>query len=189
DQWLALDYIAQGRAVWVQELDLLPDQARALADFLAWNARPENNQYRYDYYRDNCSTRVRDALDRDDVLGGRIAQHLRGQPTGTTYRWHTRRLTRVDLPLYAGLYAVLGQPVDEPIDAWEETFLPLKLMERLREVEIVDTAGNARPLVRREYELYPANPSTEALVRIEPESPPRTFWFGALMLGVFLGTL
>ena len=36
---------------------------------LAVNARPENARYRYDYYLDNCSTRVRDALDRAHRLG------------------------------------------------------------------------------------------------------------------------
>ena len=56
------------RSVWQQELNLTPAQRLALRDFLEWNARKENRFYRYDYYRDNCSTRVRDAIDR--VLGG-----------------------------------------------------------------------------------------------------------------------
>ena len=49
-----------------------------LQRFLQWNERPENRFYHYDYYRDNCSTRVRDALDR--VLGGRIAAQTDGVP-------------------------------------------------------------------------------------------------------------
>ena len=79
---------------------------------------PENRDYRYDYYRDNCSTRVRDALDR--VLGGDPRADW-GGPTGTTYRSHTRRLTTEDLPLYTGLEDGLGEPVDRPIDEWEES--------------------------------------------------------------------
>ena len=53
------------RSVWVQELDLTPAERAAVRDFIAWNARPENLYYRYDYYLDNCSTRVRDMIDRD----------------------------------------------------------------------------------------------------------------------------
>ena len=60
-----------------QPLGLAPGARDAAArpgsscsEFLEWNERPENRFYHYDYYRDNCSTRVRDALDR--VLGGRI---------------------------------------------------------------------------------------------------------------------
>ena len=61
-------YRDNGRGVSVQWLDLEPAQATALAAALAENARPENARYRYDYFRDNCATRVRDALDR--ALGG-----------------------------------------------------------------------------------------------------------------------
>jgi hypothetical protein len=42
----------------------------ALREFLEWNWLPQNRDYLYDYFRDNCSTRVRDALDR--VLGGAL---------------------------------------------------------------------------------------------------------------------
>jgi hypothetical protein len=65
DPYLSLEhYSGQNRTIWIQELDLTAEQATALRDFLVWNERPENRNYRYDYYRDNCSTRVRDALDR-----------------------------------------------------------------------------------------------------------------------------
>jgi hypothetical protein len=43
-----------------------------LANSLRENARPENREYLYDYFRDNCSTRVRDAVDR--AVGGRVRQ-------------------------------------------------------------------------------------------------------------------
>ena len=63
-----------------------PGARRQLQQFLEWNEQPENRFYHYDYYRDNCSTRVRDALDR--ALGGRIraADHqlrYRHEPTGS----------------------------------------------------------------------------------------------------------
>ncbi len=177
-RWLSVNYLADERSVWVQELDLTAGQKRALADFLRWNARPENQEYRYDYYRDNCSTRVRDALDRADALGGILEKQWRGVASGSTYRSHTRRLTQMDLPLYAALYAALGQPVDAPIDRWEQAFLPMELMKQLRGVKVVDEAGGERPLVKREYELY-RSPLYE-----EPENLPRFFWAGAMVIGL-----
>ena len=54
-------YRYTNRSVWVQELDLTTAERAAVRDFIVWNARPENRYYRYDYYLDNCSTRVRDA--------------------------------------------------------------------------------------------------------------------------------
>ena len=65
-------YRRANRSVWVQELEMPPGARRELQEFLEWNERPENRFYHYDYYRDNCSTRVRDALDR--ALGGRIRE-------------------------------------------------------------------------------------------------------------------
>jgi hypothetical protein len=61
-------YRDEGRDITEQRLALTPEQARRLVEFLEWNARPENAQYRYDYFEANCSTRVRDAIDR--ALGG-----------------------------------------------------------------------------------------------------------------------
>ena len=63
-------YRRANRSVWVQELEIPPGARRELQQFLEWNELPENRFYHYDYYRDNCSTRVRDALDR--ALGGAI---------------------------------------------------------------------------------------------------------------------
>jgi len=46
------------RSVTVQMLNLTPAQARQLAAFLAWNARPQNARYRYDHFINNCATKV-----------------------------------------------------------------------------------------------------------------------------------
>ena len=145
-------YIRENRSVWIQELDLLPEQRARLRDFLIWNERPENRYYRYDYYRDNCSTRVRDALDR--VLGGRLRALTDTVLTGTTYRSHTLRLTASDLPLYTALDVALGEPVDREITAWEEMFLPLSVREWVRRATISDPEGRERPLVRAERTVF-----------------------------------
>jgi hypothetical protein len=120
----------ENRSVWRQELALTPDQRLALLEFITWNAREENKYYRYDYYLDNCSTRVRDALDR--VLGGAVRRATGGVLTGTSFRWHTRRLTTGDAATYTGIQLALGRPADRDISEWEEGFLPVRLMEHVR---------------------------------------------------------
>jgi hypothetical protein len=139
------------RAVWVQELDLTPTQRFDLYSFVEWNARPENRDYRYDYYRDNCSTRVRDAL--DIVLDGRIRASSEDEVTTHTYRWHTRRLLQGMPGYYLGIQLVLGASADRPLTAWEEFFLPIKLMEQVREIEVPDGEGGMKPLVVEERQL------------------------------------
>ena len=173
-------YRRANRSVWVQELELPPAARRELQAFLEWNELPENRFYHYDYYRDNCSTRVRDALDR--ALGGQLRERSRDVPTGRTFRYHTLRLTANDPPIYTGLELGLGQPVDQPISMWEEMFLPLALRVHLRKISVAGAGGGIVPLVKSERTLF------EASEPAPPASPP--FWIlGYLLAGVLIGGL
>jgi hypothetical protein len=138
-------YASEGRKIRVQELDLTPAQRRELRDFLEWNIRPGNAQYAYDYYLDNCSTRIRDAIDR--VLGGAIRRYGE-QPSGFTWRDETRRLDEHNPFLYSGLMLALGQPVDEEMSRWEQMFLPIRLSEHLDSVQVAGPDGTLRPVVK-----------------------------------------
>jgi hypothetical protein len=173
-------YARDDRSIWIQELNLSAEQKLALAEFLEWNAREENKYYRYDYYRDNCSTRVRDALDL--VLRGQIKAQTEAIPTGQSFRSHTNRIMAGNVPLYTALVYILGQPIEREISAWEEMFLPLRLMEHLRTVRVTDSAGNSIPLVSQEREIYT---STRPPL---PSSPPN--WTIAYALtGIVFGAL
>ena len=138
-------YAGAGRTVWRQRLDLAPAEAEAVAARVRANDTDATRFYRYDYYRDNCSTRVRDLL--DAVLGGQLRSALDTVPTGTSYRSHTRDLVRGDLPLYIGLQLLLGSPTDRPITAWEEAFLPMALMTHLDRATRRAPDGTAMPLL------------------------------------------
>ncbi|MGH7516997.1 MAG: DUF4105 domain-containing protein [Gemmatimonadales bacterium] len=171
-------YVRDNRSVWIQELDLSPDERVALRDFLIWNARPENRYYRYDYYRDNCSTRIRDALDR--AMNGRLRARTDPVATGTTYRSETKRLTASDLPLFTGLTVALGEPVDRPISAWEQMFLPLAIREWARRMTLVDSLGGERPLVRSERTLFTSSVP-------DPPARPPAWMPGYLAVGLLVG--
>jgi hypothetical protein len=169
------------RAVVVQELNLTPAQKAALRAYVEWNAREENRYYRYDYYRDNCSTRVRDAIDR--ALGGVLRAALRGVPTEASYRWHTRRLVAGDAATYTGIQLALGRPADAPIDAWEESFVPMRLAAHVARARVPGTNGAPAPLVLRTDTLY-AVPERAA----ERADAP-SYWLYYLLAGLAVGGL
>ncbi|HEX6940955.1 MAG TPA: DUF4105 domain-containing protein [Longimicrobiales bacterium] len=173
-------YARANRSVYAQELNLTAKQKARLRAFLAWNEREENRYYAYDYYRDNCSTRVRDALDR--VLDGQIEAALGDVPTTATYRSHTRRLTSDDLPVYTALNLAMSAVIDRPLSAWEESFLPMRLREHVRSVRVVGEDGRLVPLVRSEMVLFEADRPVAAA-----EAPDR--WPGYLAAGTALGAL
>ncbi len=175
-------YMAAGRSLAIQVLDLAPQQRRELADFLEWNERPENRFYRYHYYWDNCSTRVRDALDR--ALGGALRDVTTSVNEGSTFRYHTRRALAVDPLLYAGIMLGLGSPTDRSLSQWEEMFLPEKVQEYIREVTVTSPDGAARPLVISEQTVFEG--SAEPI----PDAAPRRlhihFAIGLLIAAVIL---
>lgn len=171
-------YVRDNRSVWLQELDLPPAARLELQRFLLWNERPENRYYHYDYYRDNCSTRVRDAIDR--AIGGQIQTQTAKLPSGTTYRFHTQRLTANDPAIFTGLLLAGGEGVDRPISAWEEMFLPLAMREHLRRVTILGPAGGRTPLVKSERTLFTSTAPAP------PDAPPQWLpWY--LLLGLAIG--
>jgi hypothetical protein len=181
DPYLSLQhYQGQNRAVWIQELRLTREQAGQLRDFLAMNALPRYRTYRYDYYRDNCSTRVRDALDR--ALGGILRRATEGTSSGTSFRWHTARLTGVsagDLPIFTGIDAGLGPAADREISRWEEMFLPMKVRDRLAELRVAGPDGTQVPLVSA-TRLLPATRPAEL-------AAPRGSWiWGYLVAGILV---
>jgi len=173
-------YERDNRSVWIQELEMPPAARLELQRFLERNELPENRFYHYDYYRDNCSTRVRDALDR--FLGGVIRRETEQVPTGTTYRFHTQRLTANDPPIFTGLLLALGHGVDRPISAWEEMFLPMAMREHLRTITVPGPDGGQVPLVKSERTLF------ESSAPLPPGAPPGwTPWY--LALGAAAGAL
>ena len=151
-------YRRTNRTVWAQRLNLQPAQKQRLLEFVAWNIRPENRFYHYDYFRDNCSTRVRDALDL--ALGGAIKSATEATRSGTSYRFHTARLTQDDWPVFTGTMLGLGEPVDREITVWEEMFLPVRMKDQLVKIR-VNGARGLEPLVQDERVIVQATREPE----------------------------
>lgn len=163
-----------GRGVSIQWLDLDPAQARDLAAALAENARPENARYRYDYFTDNCSTRVRDAI--DATLGGALRSQLQGRSRGNTYRGDAVRLASPAPWMWLGFDIGLGPAADRPNALWEDAFVPMRLADALRGARNID----GRPLVSGEQVIVPHTQPPE------PAERPRLLW-PWLLAGLVLG--
>lgn len=207
------NYRDEGRGVRIQWLDLTDAQATALSQSLAVNARPENAVYTYDYFRDNCSTRVRDAIDR--AVGGALRQQLVPRSHGSTYRSEAVRLASPATWMWLGFDIGLGPRADVPLSLWDESFVPMRLAAALDEVRI-----DGHPLVRGTVQVLahriapePADSSANLLIWLAAgvalglalalggRSAPRVvaafgllFWSlagvtGALMLFIWLGTV
>lgn len=171
-------YRDERRSIIEQRLAFTPQQAEALRDFLAWNIRPENAFYRYDYFVANCSTRVRDAL--DHALGGAIQRATEGRSRGYTYRMDSLRLMAAEPLLMLGIDLGLGPYADRRIDFWEESFVPAVLARALHEVSVADVNGVTQPLVSAETTI-----SRGAIA--DPPDLPFDLRLAFLVIGVAFG--
>jgi len=162
-------YRWRDRSVRAQLLNLDTQTIRRLTDWLEARVQPETRDFRYDYYFNNCSNRVRDAL--DFVLDGALADYSKTAPAGADFRTHTRRLLQDDLLLYLGIEAGLGRMADRPRTLWEEMFLPMVVAETVAEMSITTPDGDLEPLVMDDRMLYestrpppPEQPAFHAMI-------------------------
>ncbi len=167
-----------GRASIEQTLDLSAEERQSLFQRLEINARPENSYYKYDFFFDNCATRLLDALEAS--IGPSLS--FEAEPPGRSFR----QLLDLYLPGVPwtdfGMDLGLGLPADQLATAREATFLPELLLNHLATGHI-DRDGISRPLVIRTDTLTGGNSITW-----EPDTERP--WPAIVMWIVFLaGTL
>lgn len=132
------------RPIIEQVLNLSPGQQQAVFDFLRINALPENRYYRYDFFFDNCATRIRDVF--EDVLGDAV--QLAPADPGLTFRQLIDLYASETPFLDAGMDMGLGLPADRIATPRETMFLPDYLQQALAGA-IINIDGSAQPLVAR----------------------------------------
>ena len=121
-------YAAQGRTVWQDKINLTNPQKKRLYQRLMWNLEPANVEYSYQYFFNNCTTKLRDYL--DEALNGGIKSRFNGD-TQSTFRDHVQSHYQSIGILAFSLDIMMNSNIDRVISEWEEMFLPLKLREYL----------------------------------------------------------
>lgn len=134
------EYRMTGRRVVEQDLNLTPAQADTLLSILREAVLPENAEYRYNYIKDNCSTRILNHIDSatnseivypEKVKYGTFRNEMRAYHKG--YPWYQ-----------FGIDVALGSGLDEKITSREEMFVPVELMRNASSAHFKD----GRPLVK-----------------------------------------
>lgn len=169
-------YRAENRSIRIQKLNLTPSRYRQLRDYLLNEIKPENRDYRYDYYLNNCSTRVRDAL--DIALAGALSARTNTVPAELNFRDQTRRLTQMQFWYYLGLELALGAPVDRAVTRWDEMFIPMVVADEIAAMSLAASeAGD--PLISVDAMLFTSP------VPLPPETPDAV-WYRYLLLGLLI---
>ena len=118
---------------WIKEniLNLSLEDRQQLFDFLESNYLPENRDYKYDFFYNNCATKIWDVF--KEVYGDRLSF----DETYVTERYSHRELIRQNVPINTwsgfGIDLALGSVIDDVATPKEYMFLPefiLKQMDR-----------------------------------------------------------
>ncbi|MBA2663648.1 MAG: DUF4105 domain-containing protein [Bradymonadaceae bacterium] len=167
------------RAVRIQELNISPEKRVEVAKFLATNVLPDNREYLYHHYDDNCATRIRDVIDL--AVDGQFKQ-AGTEPARMTLRGHTRRHSGRSAFVDALLIFWMNNEIDQPVTRWEEMFLPGELEDAIDNFEYTDASGKLTPLVVNRSAYYT---SERAPV---PDHPP-LHWPYAIALGLLTAAI
>jgi hypothetical protein len=142
-------YAMEGRGVWEQELNFTREQKQRLFELLQANSEESNCTYRYDFFYDNCSSRIRDMIIRaaavqttegmgfryvalDDLLSINTIAFQHPCSKGTTYRQAIQKYLDFQPWSDFGIDIALGQPCDKVIGDYGFMFLPDSLMSELQ---------------------------------------------------------
>src|SRR5690606_34780992 len=135
------------RRVREQILNLNEQQKLDLIRFLETNYLPENRAYRYDFFFDNCATRVRDAV--STVLGDQLVWNDAVQePVDKSFRELIDEMVYYMSWSDLGIDLALGSRLDRDATPQEEQFLPKYVEGAFARAEIQGD-GPTRPLVSK----------------------------------------
>ncbi len=168
----------EGEQRWVKEqlLDLSQGQKNELYALLKENYKLENRSYQYDFFYDNCSTRITDLL----MQSSGNSLQLPPQKIGSSFRMLINEFQDRHPWGDLGIDIILGSPTDLIANARERTFLPYKLYDALDRSSL-----EGKPFVRetRMMNELPDIPQP-TLFLLSP-----LFWFGLLFLLVAFYTV
>lgn len=142
-------YVRHDRTIKEQVLDLSYEQKRALYSFLIENNKPENKDYLYDFFYDNCATKMRDVA--EQVLNSNIVYKTPESYKSETFRQLINNNLNWNSWGSLGINIALGSVIDKPATPREYMFLPEFIFQSFENASFKNTG---KPLVKSSSIVY-----------------------------------
>jgi len=139
------DYFMERRSVYSQRVNLESKELKHLMYLLEENQRPENIYYRYDFFYDNCSTRIRDIFEK--IFAERLIYPDEEKNDMPTFRDRINEYQRNYPWLKAGVDLLLGLPADRKASFRDQMFLP-EYLQRNLSASVIKKNSMTVPLLR-----------------------------------------
>lgn len=159
-------YFRDGRHVEEQILNLNQAESHRLLQALMNLWTQENWSYRYNFFKDNCTTRARDII--EQAMDGHIVYAPSDKNKAISYRSIVHEYT-ADSPWdEIGQDILLGAEADEPIDGRAQQFVPYHLKKAFSKANIQRADGTCLPLVQQELQHVSDTAAVPAARHISP---------------------
>ncbi len=163
------DYIFENRWVISQKVNLEEDEIRNIFSLIAENLKPENIRYRYDFFYDDCSTRIRDLFEK--AIGEDLLYPTDESKSPQTFRELTGEFQKGYPWMKFGVDLIMGSPGDKEASFRDRMFLPVYLQTGLSDL-----------LIRREGKMIPLLSDPEVVVDSDQPAPKEKFFTSPLFI-------
>jgi len=178
DKFLQI-YFFEQRWVQSQRINLDNDEINRLYELINENLKPENVKYHYDFFYDNCSTRIRDILEKS--VGVKLLYPPEERKGIPTFR---DKIGEYQMPypwLKLGVDLLVGTPGDKKAFFRERMFLPVDMQNGLSDA-VISRDGKMIPLLQNpETVLEFPSPEKKQIFFTSP-----IFIFSLLLIGIIL---
>ncbi len=171
--------LKEDRDLRIYPLNLGDEELRELDEILRWWVLPENREYLYDYFLNNCSTIIRDIL--DDVTGGELKRNTATEPD-LNYRHYARTGAHESVLSEILLHYLLGSNIDKPISEWDKMFLPQTVADVALGTIYTSRDGEQRRLAKEVIVLKESD-------RLAVPDEPKALWPWMLVTGIAAGII
>jgi hypothetical protein len=173
-------YQFENRYVYSQKVNLNSKEIQTLMELVIENMKPENATYRYDFFYDDCSTRIRDLFEKS------IGDKLKYPEEVNTKKSSTFRnlVGNYQSPypwLQFGVDLIMGSSSDKKAGMRDQMFLPIEMME-----------GLSKTFIQRDFKMIPLLQNPVTLVAAETAIPKKNlllspvFVFTALLILILI---
>ncbi len=175
------DYFYEERWVESQKINLQYDEIEIMFRLITENLKPENIKYRYDFFYDDCSTRVRDLI--EESLGDKLIYPGEGKGKIPTFRQKTGEYQKPYPWLNLGINFLMGSPGDKKASFRDRMFLPEELQKVFSDTRIARGEESVSLLEKPVRLLDSDPPSHKKFFLISP-----VFIFSLILLASILFT-
>ena len=170
-------YRRENRSVYEQKLNISSHEKQRLFELLIENYKPENRNYRYDFFKDNCSTRIRDIFQK--AFGEKLKFSNHNTQGNKTFRQLIYPYLEKMQWSKFGIDVLLGVPTDAKASNADYMFLPDELMKN------VDTAtiGGINFASKAEIIYTPRE------VEVSVPLSPNVVFFGFMIIVILLSCI